>query len=107
MGKSDFLQRVEIFDLLLPALVQDCVRESEKAAARPDFIGVRSSRESFARFHFLWNGLAQLIDVHARQIELTDFLLQGHSVHQILHAELDGLLGIQVDGCINSLSVDT
>ena len=52
LGKSDFLQRVEIFDLLLPALVQDCVRESEKAAARPDFIGVGSSGESFAGLPF-------------------------------------------------------
>src|SRR5262249_16779410 len=106
LRQSDFLKRIEILNLLLDSFVQDCVRKSEESAARPDFVRVGSGREPFAGLHFLGNALAQLVDVYARQVALADFLLQSHAGHQILDSDLDRLLGIQIDRCIRSLSVD-
>ena len=52
LGESDPLQLVEVFRLLACAFVQNLIGESEKSAARPNFLRVGSSRESLARLSF-------------------------------------------------------
>src|SRR5262249_62055093 len=40
---GDFLECIEIFNLLLEAFVQDGVSQGEETATRPDFVGIRST----------------------------------------------------------------
>ena len=106
LRQRDFLKGIEILDLLLRSFVQDCVGQGEKAAARSDFVRVRSRCESFARLHFLGNAFAQLIDIYTRQIQLTDFLLQSHPAHEIVDPYLDWLLGIEIDRSVRCLRLE-
>ena len=45
---GDFLKCVKVLDLLRGSFMQDRICQSEKAAARADFVSVGSGGESFA-----------------------------------------------------------
>lgn len=107
LGEGDFLKCVEVLKLLLSPFVQDRVRKGEEAAARADFIGVRSGCKSLTRSGLFRDSLPELIHVHARKIQLAHFFLQRHAAHQVVDSPLDRLLWIEIQsGCNSRLRMD-
>ena len=98
LSERDLLQLVEVLSLLAGAVVQNLIREREKAAARTNLPSVGSGGEPSARLHFFRDILPQLIHINTRQIELPDFLGERHAAHQIADSFFDRLFRVEVCG---------
>ena len=79
LGERDPLKLVEVLHLLPSPLAQDGVGECEEAAAGANLLGVSPGRKLLACLHLLVDGLAELFNVDARQVKLTDLLLERHA----------------------------
>ena len=55
LGKSNFLQIIEVVRLLQGAFMQDGVSQGEETAARSDLVGISSRGKSFACFQLGWD----------------------------------------------------
>ena len=96
LREGDFLQFVEVFGLLLRAFMQNRIGEREEATSRPDFTGMSSCCKPTAGIHLFWDGLAKLVDIDTRQVELADLFFESHSPEQVVNAHRDGLLGVEI-----------
>jgi hypothetical protein len=59
--------------------MEDGIGERKESGAGPDFVGVGASREPYASRLLFCDVLAELVNVHARQVKLANLLLERHS----------------------------
>ncbi len=98
LGKSNFLQIVEVVRLLQGAFMQDGVGQGEEATARSDLVGIGSRGKAFAGFQFGGDILPQLVHVDTGQVQLADLLLERHPGEKIVDAPFDWLIGLKISG---------